>query len=160
MNVEKISPKMLLFPNRLDLACKYLFFNELKNKQPDPYIIGLYKEHIFKRSGGVEGGDRWIKVPSGKQCVDDYVTSAIQLYNSMKENGFDINYPVPYYNTNNGIENGAHRISCALALGIDIYAMRVIPKRYKRWDEKWFIKKGFLDKDIQLLKDTYTSLVK
>ena len=160
MKVEIISPKKLLFPNRLDLACKYLFFKELENDIPDSYIVNLYREHIFKRSGGVEGGDRWIKVPSGKNCVDDYITSAKKLHVSMKENGFDINYPVPYYITNNGIENGAHRISCALALGIDVYAMKVVPKRYKRWDEKWFIKKEFSHSDIKLLKETYASLLK
>lgn len=160
MIIENISPKKLIFPNRLDLACKYLFFKELENDIPNPYIIDLYKEHILKRSGGTEGGDRWIKVPSGKNCVDDYITSAKKLHTSMKENGFDINYPVPYYITNNGIENGAHRISCALALGINIYAMKVVPKRYKRWDEKWFTKKNFSKEDIRLLKDTYAFLSK
>lgn len=160
MKIEKLSPKKLLFPNRLDLACKYLFFKELDKKIPDPHIINLYKEHIFKRSRGVEGGDRWIKKPSGKNTVDDYVYYAKKLHSSMKENGFNINYPVPCYITNNGIENGAHRVSCALALGIDIYAMKVIPKRYKRWDEKWFIKKGFNIDDINLLKQTYALLLK
>lgn len=154
MSIEQISPKKLLFPNRLDLPCKYLFFKELEKENPDPYIVDLYKEHIFKRTGGVELRDRWIKGPSGKNCVDDYVSAAKRLYNSMKENGFDQKYPVPYYTTNDGIENGAHRISCALALGIDIYAVKSVPNMKTSWDEKWFVEKNFSQKDIDLLKQT------
>lgn len=158
MNIKKISPKSLVFPNRLDIACKYLFFKELDATVPNQYIIDLYKEHILKRSGGIEGGDRWIKGPSGKNSIDDYISCAKLLHQSMKLYGFNKDYPIPYYIDRIGIENGAHRLSCALALNIDIYAMKVIPKRYKSWDEKWFKKKGFSQDDIDLLNKTHKML--
>lgn len=155
--VEVLSPIKLFFHDRLDLVCKYLLFKEFEKDVVDQDILELYKKHILKRSGGVEGDDPHIPNQDRKLSVDDYVNAAKQLYKSMKETGFNKEYPVPYYNI--GLENGAHRVSCAMALGINIYAIKVIPRKIKNWDERWFSKKGFSAEEIELLKREYAKIV-
>ncbi len=154
--LETLSPRLLLFPNRLDIACKYLLFKELETAEPDQFIIELYKKHILKRTGGREKTDKRLPDQTQKTNVDDYIVSAKQLLASMKDSGFDKRFPIPYYDK--GIENGAHRIACALYLGIDIIGTQIVPARYKTWDKKWFSRKSFTKEEIQLLETTFKRL--
>jgi hypothetical protein len=154
--LEIFNPRKLLFSDRLDIACKYLFFEELENPTPDDFIINLYTKHIFERTQGCEKKDKMIPYQIKKKKIKDYIKHAKELYNSMKKNGFKKKFPVPYYE--NGITNGAHRIACALCLNIDIAAIKVTCFSKKTWDENWFIEKKFSYNEIKLLKTTLEKL--
>jgi hypothetical protein len=155
--LETFSPRQLIFPNRLDIACKYLLFKELESPNPDQFIIDLYKKHIMKRTGGRENPDKRLPNQPKKTRINSYMKSAKQIMDSMKRNGFDKRFPIPFYD--NGIENGAHRIACALYLDIDVIGMKITPKKYKTWDRKWFEANDFAEEEIQLLETTLRKLL-
>ena len=143
---------------RLDLVCKYAFFNDLKNQTNDEFVCELYKKHILKRTKGREPRDRFNKAVR-KVTIDDYIESAIELYRNMSQNGFDEKYPIPY--TDEGmLLNGAHRIACAAVLNIDIIT-NVVPQKdhtRKAWDLKWFQKNDFSDEQIQYILNLYNTI--
>jgi hypothetical protein len=156
-NIELISPYAFLLETRLDIVCKYLLFKEFEKTKFDENIINLYKKHILNRTGGVEKIDMHLPNQPIKNNLNDYMQSAKNLYRSMKETGFSLNFPIPYYQ--NGIENGAHRIACSIALNIDaIPARRVFSKKHNIWGESWFIENQFELKEIELIKKTYKKL--
>jgi hypothetical protein len=143
-NVHKIDPIDLLFDDRLDIICKYMFFKDLQNSTQDSKIEDMYRDHIFRRTKGK--GDN-------KNSIDDYVSAAKSLFDSMKTNGFNSLYPVPY--TSKGIQNGAHRIACALALGIkQIDAVQITHNaKHLPWSESFFNAK-----DIRYLNEAKIKL--
>jgi hypothetical protein len=66
---------------------------------------------------------------------------------------------VPY--TNEGLLlNGAHRIACAAALGIDIVTMVVYDKKQTRkpWDLEWFKDNHFSEDQIEYIADLYDKI--
>lgn len=142
--VHKIDTIELLYDDRLDIICKYMFFKDLQNSTQDSKIEDMYRDHIFRRTMGK--GDN-------KNSVDEYVSAAKSLFNSMKTTGFNPLYPVPY--TSRGINNGAHRIACALALGIkQIDAVQITGNVKKlEWGESFFN-----DRDIHYLNEVKTKL--
>jgi len=139
-------PGDLLTPKRLDLVVKHRFFRHLIDGN-DPGAEEVYRWHIMHRTKGFERG-------SWKGTVDDYVRGARELLASMRERGFDPAYPVEI--TQEGrIMSGAHRIACALALGLPIYVrIRKPPKNSADWGETWFRRAGMKGEALQrLLRD-------
>jgi hypothetical protein len=152
-----VSPFDLISENRLDLVCKYLLFKQIESKSIDENIIDIYNRHIMMRTGGTENTDRFIDNQRTKSTLTDYLEGAKSLFVSMKTKGFDFSFPIPCYE--GGIENGAHRIACSIALGIkEIPVFHSIPKRYLKWDRSWFENNGFTDQEISLLENTYLKL--
>ena len=126
--------KRLITPRRLDLAVKWRFFRHLLGGN-DGDAVDLYRWHIEQRSGHrIAAGlptDRW------KRSVDEYVTSATALLQSLRTYGFL--GPVPV-DRNGELLDGSHRVACASALGIE----EIPVDRQDRnvwapaWDELWF----------------------
>jgi hypothetical protein len=130
----------VLTPRRLDIAIKARFFRSLLS-EGDPEGESVYRRHIFGRTGGVEPG-------SDKRCVDDYVARAKDLLASMLRHGFDEGHPVIVCRTPR-IRNGAHRIACALVLGLGI--ARVIsekPGHARPWDRNALVASGIAEPGI------------
>lgn len=113
-----VEPRSLLYANRLDLIVKHRFFRSIV-KGCDPEAEDLYRRHIEARTGGRE------KNPSGqsKQSVDAYIDAARSLLASMLDAGFRLDRPV-VLGSNGRPRDGAHRIACALALGLNVAAIR------------------------------------
>lgn len=156
--MQFISPYKLLFPERLDIACKYLFFREIQKQTANSDVIHLYTKHIMKRTGGVEKVDKFVPDQSRKMCIDDYIESAKDLFEKMRKHGFDDAYPIHYYE--HGISNGAHRLACSLVLQLEtIPVKKVIPEKYVTWDEQWFIDNKFTDNEVALLRNTKRKLM-
>lgn len=153
---ETKPPIDLLFHDRLDLIVKYLLFKEFETPTPNKKILEMYKDMIFKRTNGYEAFDEFIPNQIKKTSIDDYIIQAHGLYKSMKSHGFDPNFPIPYYN--NGIQNGSHRIACALALGIHVIAIKTKPLKFNTWGREWFRSHGFSKTHIKYLKTIYTQL--
>jgi hypothetical protein len=139
-----VSPRSLLSPDRLDLAVKWRFFRHLIDGE-DPDSERVYRAHIMGRTGGVEPG-------GSKRRLDDYVDAARLLLSSMKSRGFDPAYPIPV-GSNGRIRNGAHRIACALALGVDVAIERLDRLGTAApWDDVWLRRGGLTATDIARAK--------
>ena len=139
----------LVTPRRYDLAVKKRFFSHLHGGD-DPDSEHVYRWHIEKRSGArMRAGlstDRW------KACLDDYVTSARGLLESMREDGFQLSGAIPC-DPAGEILYGSHRVACALVLGIV-----TIPVMHEQrhawapaWGYDWFVANGMGHDDLARL---------
>jgi hypothetical protein len=130
--------KGLLTDERLDVVVKWRLFTG------EPGAETLYRWHILQRTGGVERR-------SWKTSVDDYVTAARELASSMRARGFDPATPV-ILGSNGRLREGAHRLACGLALGLDV-AVRIDgkPGRAAPWGAAWFRRHGLPENEIARL---------
>jgi hypothetical protein len=95
----------------------------------------------------------------GKADTDHYVRMAAGLYASMVLRGFLASGAVPL-DRNGELLGGAHRVACALALGIaEIPVVRMPQKvRAPAWDEQWFIDEGMGAEDLERLRQDWEGL--
>lgn len=100
--------KSFISPTRFDLMAKYLFIKFNDKKISTTFYKDLYIEHIRTFNNGYEI-PRNSNTKSTKTCVNDFVEQFYDLINSIKQNQFNNNYPIPV-GTNNIIINGAHRL--------------------------------------------------
>lgn len=120
----------------MDLAVKHRFFKSLSGGD-DPEAEEIYRLHIQARSGKrMEAGlatDQW------KTETDDYVSSATGLLQSMSSSGFNDACAVPI-DPDGELLGGAHRVACALSLGIPHIAVELRPEYVwaPAWDYLWF----------------------
>jgi hypothetical protein len=148
-----------LTARRLDLVVKYSLFRHLSGFE-DASIWGLYRWHIIKR---VE--HRWkagLAMDGWKRSIDDYEHAARQLHHSMQVMGYDDAEPV-HVDPDGELLSGAHRVACALALGVKEITVHPSDERVwaPPWDARWFLDKGAapelveqLQGDLDALKNT------
>lgn len=136
----------LLTPERLDIAVKWRFLRHLI-EGGDPDSERVYRWHIEKRTGGVEPR-------SWKRSVDEYVTAALMLATGMRVDGFDPDYPLEY-GANGRLRDGAHRLSCALLLGVPALVRRVDRDGTATWSEDWFRRNGIGPHDLARIKSDW-----
>lgn len=138
-----LDPRQLLNESRLDLIIKRrLFLHFLSSDDPDAERI--YLDHIKRRAGA--------HYPLGT-----YLPAARALFRSMQAKGFDPKSPVPV-NRNNIILDGAHRTSCALALGKEIFAAVFDQDfRWPPWGREWFLGNGMAN-ELPWIEETYSKL--
>ncbi|MCK9549129.1 hypothetical protein [Aquamicrobium sp.] len=94
-----------------------------------------------------------------KWSVDDYVEAAETLFASMAHNGFLSEYAVPI-DPDGELLGGAHRVACALALGIG--EIPVVRKPYRAWappwGREWFVANGMAKEDLDRVSRDYVDL--
>lgn len=147
---SRVSPRSLLSPDRLDLAVKWRFFRHLID-QDDPDSVRVYREHIMGRTRGKEPG-------GSKRCVEDYVSGARELLISMQVRGFDARHPIPI-GSNGRLRGGAHRLACALALGLDAAIDRIDrPGTAAPWDAAWMLSHGMDRTDVERARADWSRL--
>ena len=106
---------LFLKQKRFDLIFKYIY---LKNKDKNvKFFEDLYAEHIraFNGFDEIEPSDG---VP--KQSREDFIKSFDKLYNNMSKKGFDKKLGIIPIGDNGEISDGAHRLTCAAVLGLDV----------------------------------------
>ena len=148
-DLKKVNPKDLFDYRRLDLVVKYLYAKEILEKPSNDYCTDVYKDlyirHILMRTIGEEPA--YNQVASGKENADKYIEQFQCLINSIKNQKFSAEFPVPFNTLTNLPANGAHRIAAAAALGEDVY---IAPSdKGKIWDFEWFDTNGFNLEDKQ-----------
>ena len=155
-NCWRLPPKALLTPRRMDVAVKYRFFAHLLGGG-DPGSEQVYLLHIEQRSGarmkmGV-ATDHW------KRNLDDYVTSANELFRSMTEQGFHDFYAVPI-DPSQELLDGSHRLACALALDLETVPVVLMDKRVwaPSWGRDWFMAKGMSGDDLERMASDWELL--
>jgi len=94
-----------------------------------------------------------------KWSVDDYVAAAETLFASMAHNGFLPEYAVPI-DPDGELLGGAHRVACALALGIeDIPVVRKEQRAWAHpWGYEWFRANGMAQEDLKRLSRDFAAL--
>lgn len=126
-----------------------LFRHLLEGNDGD--AVPLYLWHLEKRSGARMAAG--IATDGWKVNTDDYLASAASLAISMAHRGFDPAYAIPV-DPDGELLGGAHRVACALALGIE-----AVPVRNERrlcwapsWSIDWFEAHGMCEEDLSRLK--------
>ena len=73
-----------------------------------------------------------------KRDLDDYVHSAIDLFRSMADRGYDPAFPIPI-DVNRELLGGAHRLACALVLGYNVPVVQENCFAHAPpWGREWF----------------------
>lgn len=133
----------------MDLAIKWRFFRALPGGS-DPETTRLYCWHIEKRVS-----HRWeagLPMDGWKRSVEDYIDSAHYLHASMARHGFLPDQPVPV-DRQGEMLGGAHRVACALALGIENIPVKPMTQEVwaPPWGRDWFIEQGMTEEDLARL---------
>ena len=114
---------------------KYLYLvNKDKNNQ---FFDDLYIEHIrafnnFREEKPIDG------IP--KESKEDFINSFNRLYDDMSKKGFDKNISVIPVGENGDVLDGAHRLTCATILGLNVDIKQ--EPRTHLWDYKFFQNQG------------------
>lgn len=99
----------LITSNRFDLMAKYLYIKNYDNKYKTEFYKDLYIEHFKTFNNLYEYPDKFSSYNVEKKNKDDFINEFNKLIESIKNNGFNSEYPIPVGN-NNVIINGAHRL--------------------------------------------------
>lgn len=144
-----IDPLFLVTPRRYDIAVKTRFFyHQFRGDDPDAERI--YRWHIEKRCG--RRFARGLPADGWKRNVNDYVTSAKILLTLIQKHGFVAEHAAPI-DPNGELLDGAHRVSCALALGIKKIPVTMEQRRVSAppWGREWFVANGMGYEDLERL---------
>ena len=130
----------------MDLAVKYRFFRHLCVGD-DPDSERLYIWHIESRKAANAKINLGMDSKSG---TDQYVTDCRNLLISMANRGFDPAYAIPV-DPDGELLGGAHRVACALALGIETVPVERKDQRVwaPAWDRQWFVDNGMSASDLE-----------
>jgi hypothetical protein len=141
----------------MDLAVKWRLFRYLLSGE-DADAVRIYLWHIGKRSGArMQQGlatDAW------KRSLDDYLASAASLCRSMAYHGFHPSGAIPI-DPDGELLGGAHRVACALALGIEAVPVRR-ETRYCHappWNRAWFLANRVDPDDLRRIDEDLSALV-
>jgi hypothetical protein len=119
--------------------------------------VRVYRWTIEKRSGARMAAnvptDRW------KMTLDDYLASAGALAASMALRGFLPEEAIPI-DPDGELLNGSHRLSCALALGLEgVPVERKMQRAWAPpWSIEWFQVNGMGEEDLSRLKADWEAL--
>lgn len=135
MNEIKNAYNLFLESNRFDLIFKYLY---LTNRDKNPsFFSKMYLENIraFNNFHEEEPSDG---VP--KESAEDFLSAFNNLFEKIKNEGFNPNSIIPV-GDNGEISDGAHRLTCAAVLGLDIPTIN--DDRNDNFDYKFFMERNF-----------------
>lgn len=148
--VININAKSLLTSNRLDLAFKLVYLDEMSNN--DEYSDSIYKSHIKAFSLGTysEPGN------DNKNNYLAYVKEFENINKSLKESGFNSEKSlIPLSETGRCI-NGSHRISSAIKNNLDIGAIQ-LDINDPNYNYDFFISRGVSVSDVEKAVNKFIS---
>lgn len=144
---EYVHPIQLLQSSRIDIAAKYLYlaFKDVSRQ----YAEEVYSEHIRCMTKGA-----FIEPLSKKNNLKAFINDFNALYERMRDNGYDKENPIPV-DRNYKILDGAHRVTVALQLGIELPVVKIeIDGIYDIYDQYYFehcgIKQHILENIIRM----------
>jgi hypothetical protein len=142
--IKKISPKELLTWNRFDLAFK-LFYLDIRNKN-SRLARNVYEQHLKSFGLGkiLEPGD------SKKNSLENFIDEFTSVYDQIKHSGFDENKSLIPLDVNGSIANGAHRLSSAIHLGVEISCIStLVPQSI--YDYKFFKERNISQETLDMI---------
>lgn len=114
-------------------------FSQWREDRDSPEATTLYYRHIEARAGATSP-------------IETYLPNAMKTFRSLREHGFRGD-PVPV-NRRWKLLDGAHRTSCAFALGIPIIVARIeTDHEWPEWGEAWFASHGFAAELPGIMRD-------
>lgn len=128
--IESKDAEDLLVPERFDLLAKYLYVKYYVEDIQTEFAKKLYLKHIELFNGFYEADG------SNKMGPDKFIAAFNKVIDSMQQNGFETQYPIPY-NNDKVILDGAHRLATALYFGYSINCVKATVKS-KSYDYKFF----------------------
>ena len=143
---------IILKSKRPDLISKYLFLKNINSKSK--FFEELYLAFIEKFNGFYEkpNGETYAKI--GKE---QFIESFKNLYNSIKNNGFDTQKSIPIID--NEPQDGAHRIAVCAALEQDISTNQLEQQeKFNIYDYKFFLNKELEKKYLDYCALEYVKL--
>lgn len=148
---ENIAPSSLLTFNRLDVVIKYLFAKSVINNTDTRFFEKLYLRHIQDINGFVESDDT-NKIGSADflKSFKGMIASAIDMRASEK-------YLLPV-NENGQILDGAHRLSIALALGMENIDTVLVDAQRQIYDYKFFKSGSLSEIELDLVVHEYCKI--
>lgn len=119
-NVEWISARDLVKPERLDLIAKIIYIDYYINNYQGDFAKGNYKRDLEVCTCGTfnEEGDE------DKNSFNDYCKIFEKLIDSIRANGFRDDRPIPVGN-NGIIIDGAHRTAIGAYYNLDVPIVRI-----------------------------------
>lgn len=144
----------LLTVNRIDLIAKYMFILfDLQNIQSE-LAYETYKNHIeiFSEGRFYEPGS------STKNSLEKFISEFRDIYESVKNNGFDRRISVIPIGNDGALINGAHRaaVSLYLKLNVDVVQLKEYPGEC--YDYKYFLRKNINKKHMDFMALNYIKL--
>lgn len=148
--VNIVNPHSFLNSKRIDILIKYLYVNSLINGKGIDFHRRLYLNHIKAFNGFVEADD------TNKIGPNDFDNNIKSLLSAIRNNGFDDNYIIPVDRSCFPLD-GAHRISIAIALGIEIKSFNVGGISPLCFDLSFFQNRGMDNIEIEYVAQQYAS---
>ncbi|MBW8185206.1 ParB/RepB/Spo0J family partition protein [Shewanella nanhaiensis] len=152
-----INPRLLLNEQRYDVIIKYvvaLFFkNGFCHESLPRRIKDIYIEHIKIVTEG-----KFSELSSSKKTADEYLYRFYELYNNIKESGFQNELGAIPLANNDTIINGAHRLAVALVLDIEsipVLKLDIAPLKYS---ESFFIKSGLPQQELDFVNILFSDV--
>ncbi len=132
---NRVTPDSLELSKRFDIFIKLIYAKESLKNELSQWAKDAYLEHINVFNGFSEP-DR-----SGKNSPEMFLKNFNHLIKSMNASGFDSEYGLIPVDLNKVPQNGAHRLSSAIALGIDVETEDTNSEGFT-YDFKFFRKNG------------------
>jgi len=143
--------------NRFDVFIKRAYVRSYLRGQVDPFIEDLYIKHILIINGGFENDE------SKKKGATDFISTFNNLIESILEFGFQGEL---YIDNDNIILDGAHRLSIAIELNLDINITYNKDVKGNKYSLKFFTNNGLsptflggIVSEYHNLKDYNTCLI-
>ena len=131
-------------PNRLDVSVRYMAVE-------DYFWENDYGFYLYRKM-------QTLRCQEADEAVDKRVNTYKRLIKSFDSNGYECDSYVRCYE-NDQLDDGAHRIACALYFGIKNITIEYMPKvGTVDYGEDWFVAHDFTEKEIKLIKDKYLEI--
>jgi hypothetical protein len=117
--MNNIDSLTLVSWNRWDILIKkiYAYYFLLYNNNPPKWIIDLYYDHIAVLNGGIE--EQTMFQTNNKKNINEFINSFNNLIINIKNNGYDIKYPIPLTRNKTPL-NGGHRIAIGAVMKLEL----------------------------------------
>lgn len=139
----------------LKIDVKELFLSQRRNEQFNRYdIVVRYlaiENYYNKNNFGFALYKKMQELRNPLENSEDYVRKFKELIASFENRGYDITSEIET-DKEMLIEEGAHRVSCALYFGIDILSVKVLPTQSGAdYSIDWFFLNGFTDSECNII---------
>lgn len=101
-----------------------------------------------------------LKTDGWKTSLDDYVKASQNLLASMQSEGFRMDRPIPL-DPDGELLDGSHRLSCAIALGLEDVAVTYSDKKAwaPAWGKEWFLEVGAPSQLIERVETDFQEML-
>lgn len=149
--IRRIEGRMLLRPERIDLAAKIAYIEARESGGDMAFARELYRKHIEAFSEGyfTEPGD------NSKTSLDCFFSAFDALIDDYKANGFDEKKSLVPIGRDNIILDGAHRTACAIYFGGTVTVIS-FPQFEVNFDYRYFRSRRLSEEMLEYMAVVYS----